>query len=206
MDPRVDQYLIDGCMRCKFGGTPQCKVNDWRAELELLRQIVNETELKEELKWGVPCYTRNSKNILNISALRDAATIGFYKGALLDDPVGLLQKPGENSQAVRYIKFTSLQEVADNKAHIIHYITQAIAVEKEGKKIEFKKTPEPMPEELIQALEEIPALKKAFEALTPGRQRGYILYFSQPKQSQTRRGRIDKCTEKIMKGEGLHDR
>ena len=205
-DPKVDQYLIDGCMRCKYGATPQCKVNDWREVLVLLRQVLQETELTETLKWGVPCYTWNDKNIVVLSALRDACTLGFFKGALLEDPEGLLQQPGANSQATRYLKFTDPGEVTERIPTIQAFLSAAIALEQSGQKVVFKKQPEPMPEELREILSHSPELSRAFFALTPGRQRGYILHFSQPKQSATRISRIEKCRDKILRGEGFHDR
>ena len=181
MIPEVDKYLIDGCMRCEYGGTPDCKVNDWIEELKTLRMIVLEAGLTEELKWGVPCYTHNKKNVLTVSALKDAATIGFFKGALLEDPHNLLQKPGPNSQSARYIKFASVDQIIEVEHFLKEYIQNAIEVEKAGLQVEFKKNPEPIPDELQQKLDDDPVFKSAFEILTPGRQRGYIIYFSQPK-------------------------
>lgn len=204
-DPRVDQYLIDGCMRCKFGATPQCKVNDWREVLVLLRQVLQESELTETLKWGVPCYTWKDKNVVVLSALRDSCTLGFFKGSLLEDPQQLLHKPGDHSQATRYLKFRDPEEVTNNMQTIQAFLEAAIALERSGQKVVFNKQPEPVPEELQEVFAASPELSKAFYALTPGRQRGYILYFSQPKQSATRLSRIEKCREKIMRGEGLHD-
>lgn len=205
LNPQVDKYLLDGCMRCKYGGTPQCKVNNWREELETLRQIVLETGLKEEIKWGVPVYTQNGKNILSVAALKDFATIGFFKGVLLTDSHKILQQQG-NLQSDRIIKFTKTTDIQKIEAVLKSYIKEAIAIEESGKKVEFKKNPEPIPDELLQVFEEEPAFKKAFYALTSGRQRGYIIHFSQPKQSQTRIGRIEKYKEQILIGIGLNDK
>ena len=205
LNPQVDKYLIDGCMRCKFGGTPRCKVNNWKKELELLRKIVLQTHLKEELKWGAPIYTHNGKNIVSVGALKESANIGFFKGVLLVDPHKILQQQG-NLQSDRILKFTDIAEIEKIKEIIKSYIIEAIAIEESGKKVEFKKNPEPIPPELIQAFEADPAFKKAFYALTPGRQRGYTIHFSQPKQEQTRIGRIEKCKEQIFNGVGLNDR
>ena len=205
LNPLVDKYLIDGCMRCKFGATPRCKVNNWKKELELLRKIVLQTHLKEELKWGAPIYTHNGKNIVSVGALKESANIGFFKGVLLSDPHKILQKQG-NLQSDRILKFTDIAEIEKIKEIIKSYIIEAIAIEESGKKVEFKKNPEPIPPELIQAFESDPAFKKAFYALTPGRQRGYTIHFSQPKQEQTRIGRIEKCREQIFNGIGLNDR
>lgn len=205
LNPQVDKYLIDGCMRCKYGGTPQCKVNNWREELELLRQIVLETGLKEELKWGAPVYTHHGKNIVSVGALKDSANIGFFKGVLLADKHKILQQQG-NLQSDRIIKFTNVNDIKKIKDVLKSYVLEAIAIEESGKKVEYKKNPEPIPEELVKAFEEAPAFKKAFYALTPGRQRGYIIHFSQPKQSKTRIERIEKYKQQIFNGIGLNDK
>ena len=205
MKPSVDKYLIDGCMRCKFGGTPQCKVNNWREELNLLRQVVLETGLKEEIKWGVPVYTNKGKNIVTVNALKESANIGFFKGVLLTDKNKILQQQG-NLQSDRIIKFTNVKEIEKIKDVLKEYVLEAIVIEESGKKVEFKKNPEPIPDELLEAFEQDSAFKKAFFALTSGRQRGYIIHFSQPKQSQTRIGRIEKYKEQIFKGIGLNDK
>lgn len=191
-------------MRCKYGGTPQCKVLNWVEELQLLRQIVLETGLTEEIKWGVPVYTKNGKNIVTVNALKQSANIGFYKGVLLNDQKKILQQQG-NLQSDRILKFNNVSEIKKIKNTIIAYIKEAILIEESGKKVEFKKNPEPIPEELLQAFEKDSVFKKAFYALTPGRQRGYIIHFSQPKQTQTRVSRIEKYKEQIFNGIGLHD-
>lgn len=204
MNSKVDKYLIDGCMRCKYGGTPQCKVLNWVEELELLRQIVLETGLTEEIKWGVPVYTHNGKNVVTINALKGSANIGFFKGVLLTDPHKILQQQG-NLQSDRIIKFTNSKDIEKVKDALKEYILEAIVIEESGKKVAFKKNPEPIPDELLQAFENDPTFRKAFYALTPGRQRGYIIHFSQPKQTQTRMGRIEKYKEQIFNGIGLND-
>lgn len=193
-------------MRCKFGATPRCKVNTWRSELVALREIVRETGLTEDLKWGVPCYTYETKNVVVVSAFNDYATLSFFKGVLLKDPHRILSQHGESSQSARLIRFTSVQQILDQLDIVKDYILEAIEIEKSGQKVVFKKNPEPIPDELLDKFDEYPELKQAFDALTPGRQRGYIIYFSQPKQSQTRLARIEKLKEKILKGEGLNDR
>ncbi|WP_439488213.1 YdeI/OmpD-associated family protein [Algoriphagus sp.] len=205
LNPKVDKYLIDGCMRCKYGGTPQCKVNNWKEELELLRQLVLETGLTEELKWGVPVYTHKGKNILTVAALKGSANIGFFKGALLTDKRKILQQQG-NLQSDRIVRFTDTTEIQRLKNILQEYVLEAIQIEVSGKKVVFKRNPEPIPEELLQAFEDDPAFQQAFYALTPGKQRGYIIYFSQPKQALTRTGRIEKCKEQIFSGSGLHDK
>ena len=206
MNNQVDNYLLEGCGRCPLGGTPDCKVHKWTAELELLRTIVLDCGLTEELKWGVPCYTFQGGNVLMVSAFKEYCSISFFKGSLLSNTKGILEKPGPNSQAARLIKFTNTARIQEIEEDIRTSIYEAIEVEKAGLKVLFKKNPEPIPEELEQKFAEDPVLKSAFEALTPGRQRGYILFFSAPKQSKTRVSRIEKSVEKILNGEGLHDK
>lgn len=205
LNPQVDKYLIDGCMRCKFGATPQCKVNNWREEIETLRQIVLETGLNEEIKWGVPVYTHNGKNVLSVAALKGFATIGFFKGVLLTDSHKILQQQG-SLQSDRIVRFTKTSDIKKMEDVLKSYIKEAVEIEESGKKVEFKKNPEPIPDELLQAFEDDPTFEKAFCALTSGRQRGYIIHFSQPKQPQTRIGRIEKYKEQIFNGVGLHDK
>jgi uncharacterized protein YdeI (YjbR/CyaY-like superfamily) len=201
----IDKYLVDGCMRCKYGGTPQCKVLNWREELETLRQIVLECGLTEELKWGVPVYTHQGKNILNVVALKEYCAMGFYKGVLLSDPQKILVQQG-NMQSDRLIKFMAVSDIDPLKAALKAYIQEAIAIEESGQKVIFHKNPEPIPEELLTAFDDDPVFKSAFYALTPGRQRGYIIHFSQPKQAQTRISRIEKNKARIFEGIGLNDR
>lgn len=206
LNPLVDKYLVDGCMRCKYGGTPDCKVLLWVEELDMLRQIVLECGLMEEVKWGVPCYTKDYKNIVIISAFKEYASISFFKGALLKDKYKILQQQGESSQSARLIKFTEPSQIIEQQDILKSYIEEAINIEESGQKVVFKKNLEPIPEELLERLDQDPQLKSAFYDLTPGRQRGYIIYISQPKQSQTRINRIDKCRAKILHWEGLHDK
>ena len=201
----VDNYLKEGCGRCPLGGTPDCKVHPWNTELKLLREIVLACGLTEEIKWSVPCYTLEGKNILLLSALKDAAVLIFFKGVLLKDAYAWLEKPGPNSQAARYLKFTDTHTIATREAEIKAYIYEAIEVEKAGLKVAFKKQQDPLPPELNQIFEQDPVFKSAFEALSPGRQRGYIIHFSQPKKTETRISRIEKSIAKILNGEGMHD-
>jgi uncharacterized protein YdeI (YjbR/CyaY-like superfamily) len=206
MNPKVDVYFTAGCGRCPLVNTPQCKVHNWDAELEKLRMIILDCGLTEELKWGVPCYTFHKNNILLIGAFNEYCALSFFKGALLKDATGILKKPGENTQAARLIRFTDVREIARMESILKAYIYEAIEVEKAGLKVNFKKTTGfIIPEEFQNKLDEIPALKTAFEALTPGRQRAYILYFSQPKQSKTRESRVEKCLQQILNGKGLND-
>jgi uncharacterized protein YdeI (YjbR/CyaY-like superfamily) len=202
----ADVFFIEGCGRCPLGNTPQCKVNTWQAELAYLRTVVLDCGMKEELKWGVPCYTYNDQNVVMIGAFNDNYVLSFLKGSLLADPNGILTKPGENTQVGRVVRFTNLQQVIDLESALKAYLYEAIEVEKSGLKPVYKSNAELVfPEELLQALEQDPAFKKAFFALTPGRQRGYNLHFSEPKQSKTRESRIEKSMPRIMAGKGMQD-
>jgi uncharacterized protein YdeI (YjbR/CyaY-like superfamily) len=206
MNPLIDHYLEAGCGRCPLGGTSSCKVHSWTKELEKLRSIVLDCGLSEELKWGVPCYTFQGKNVLMVSAFKGYCALSFFKGALLNNSRKILTAPGKNSQSARVIRFTGLDEIVKLEQTLKALIFESIEVEKAGLKVEFKKNPEPVPDELQKRLDEDSFFKSAFEGLSPGRQRGYILYFSQPKQSKTRFERIEKCIPKILNGEGLNDR
>lgn len=205
MDNRVDLYMLEGCGRCKYYQTPQCKVHSWTEELKELRRILLDSELKEEFKWSQPTYTLAGKNVVMLTAFKDHAVLSFFKGSLLKDEVQLLQSPGTSSQADRQFRFTDIQSIREVEEHIRAYLEEAIELERQGKKVEFKKQPEPVPAELLQVFDEDPGIRDAFEALTPGRQRGYILHFSQPKNASTRLSRIEKCIPKILAGKGFHD-
>ncbi|HMP91391.1 MAG TPA: YdeI/OmpD-associated family protein [Phnomibacter sp.] len=206
MTTSFSQYLLNGCMRCPLGGTLECKVHTWIQHIEALRQIMLGCGLTEEMKWGVPCYTLQGKNVGMVSAFKNFACLSFFKGALLQDDYQLLEKPGPNSQAARLIKFTDVEQITRQQTALEYYIKQAIEVEKAGLKVAFKKELEPMPPELEQALEDDPVLSDAFNALTPGKQRSYILYISQPKGQPARTSRLHQCIPKILNGEGLHDK
>lgn len=207
MNPEVDQFIQEGCGRCNLAGTPSCKVHSWTNELQLLRNIALETGLTEDRKWGVPVYTLNGKNVFNISAYKDFATLGFFKGALLADEKGLLHKPGENSHHSRLFKFRSTDEIEEVKEDIKAYIFEAVENEKAGAKIESKPVSDyPVCEEFERKMASFPELREAFGALTPGRQKGYLLHFNQPKQSKTRLSRIEKQIPRILMGKGFHDR
>lgn len=205
MNPEVDLYLEQGCGRCPLVGTPECKVHDWEEELKQLRLIILESGLTEEVKWSVPCYTYQGSNVLILSAFKNYCSVSFFKGSLLKDPRKVLLKPGKNSQAARLFKYTSVAQITDSEHILKDYIREAIEIEKSGEKVKFKKNPEPVPEELQAKFDEDPALQEAFEALTPGRQRGYIIHFSGAKQSSTRQRRIEKYITKIKEGKGFHD-
>lgn len=191
MNPKVDLYLDN--------------VKNWQEEMKKLRAILLSCQLTEALKWRVPCYTFQNKNIAIIGNFKDYCSISFFKGVLLKDTNGILVAPGENSQSSRLIKFTSVKEVLELENTIKAYIYEAIEIEKAGLKVEFKKELEPIPEEFQSKLKELPALKKAFNALTPGKKRGYILYFSGAKQSKSRSARVEKYIPRILNGYGIHD-
>jgi uncharacterized protein YdeI (YjbR/CyaY-like superfamily) len=192
MNPKVDFYFN--------------KSQNWQQELEILRKIILEVELTEELKWGVPCYTFQKNNILLIHEFKEYCAMLFMKGALLSDSEGILVQQTENVQAARQIRFTNVQQIMEKASTLKAYIYEAIEIEKAGLKVELKKPSEfKISEEFQHKLDENSALKSAFEALTPGRQRGYLLHFSSPKQAKTREARVEKCMPLIFEGKGLTD-
>ena len=192
MNPRVDVFLS--------------KAKKWQEEFEKLRMIILGCQLTEELKWGVPCYTYQKSNIILMHGFKEYCALLFFKGALLHDAHGVLIKQTENVQAGRQIRFTNVREIVAMETILKAYIYEAVEVEKAGIEVNFKKTTEfIIPEEFQNKLAEIPALKTAFDALTPGRQRAYILYFSAAKQSKTRESRVEKCMQQILNGKGLND-
>lgn len=205
-NPEVDTYLSDGCGRCQLVATPKCKVNRWQPELRLLRTLIAECGLNEERKWGMPCYTYMTKNVLVMAAFKEYCTLSFFKGSLLNNETGMLVSPGENSQSTRQLRFISVEEIQNNADVIKSFIFEAIDLEKSGRKVVLKSTEEfDVPEEFRSKLEEFPLLKSAFDALTPGRRRAYLLWFAQPKQSKTREARIEKVIPQILAGKGLND-
>ncbi len=197
MNPKVDWYFD--------------KNKKWQLEIETLRTIVLDSigigcELTEELKWGCPCYTHEGSNIVLIHVFKEYCAFLFFKGVLLKDTKGILIQQTKNVQTARQIRFTNVQEIVKMKSILKAYIKEAIKVEKSGMKIPMKKTVEyDLSEEFKNRLDETPALKIAFKALTPGRQRAYLLYFSAAKQSKTREARVDKYVKQILKGKGLDD-
>ena len=205
MNSEVDQYLAMGCGRCSYYGTPHCKVHAWTDELRQLRRIVLGCGLKEEYKWSQPCYTFRNKNILLITAFKEFAALAFFKGSLLKDPGHILVAPGANSQATRQVRFSGVEEILALEPVLKNYIHEAIEVEKAGLKVNFNPKALAIPAELQNKFDERPDLKMAFDALSPGRQRGYILHFSQPKQSKTRVSRIEKCISRILEGKGYNE-
>jgi len=192
MNPKVDFFFN--------------KASKWQEEYEQLRTIVLDCGLTEELKWGCPCYTLEDKNVVLIHGFKEYCALLFMKGALLKDSKGILIQQTENVQSGRQIRFTSVSEIVKMKSTLKAYIHEAIAVEKAGLSVPLKKTTEyPVPEEFQARLKESADLKRAFHALTPGRQRGYLFYFSQPKLSRTRESRIEKSIGQILDGKGLDD-
>ena len=191
-NPKVDWYFT--------------KEKRWQEEIEKLRQIVLECGLTEELKWGCPSYSLEGNNIVLIHVFKEYCAMLFFKGVLINDTHGILIQQTKNVQVARQMRFTSAEQITEMKSTIKAYIKEAIQVEKAGLKVEMKPTTEfEMPEEFESKLKAIPALKKAFEKLTPGRQRGYLLYFSSAKQSKTRTARVEKYMPQIMAGKGLED-
>lgn len=192
MNPKVDFYFS--------------KAQKWHEELNQLRVIILDCGLAEELKWGVPCYTFQKSNVVLIHVFKEYCAMLFFKGALLHDPNGILIQQTENVQAARQVRFTNTQEIVEREPILKTYIYEAIEVEKAGLKVNFKKSAElVIPEELKNKFNKIPALKIAFNALTPGRQRAYLLHFSAPKQSRTRESRVEKCMQRMLNGKGLND-
>ncbi|MFZ3579222.1 YdeI/OmpD-associated family protein [Virgibacillus sp. DJP39] len=192
LNPKVDEYLS--------------KPSKWKEEYVKLRNIILDCELTEEFKWMHPCYTFEGKNIVLIHGFKEYCALLFHKGALLKDANGILVQQTENVQAARQIRFTNIQEITEMESLLKAYVNEAIEVEKAGLEVNLKKTSEYMiPEEFQVRLDAIPGLKTAFEALTPGRQRAYILYFSKAKQSKTRESRVEKYLKQILDGKGLND-
>lgn len=192
MNPQVDQFLL--------------KTKKWRPELDLLRSILLESELVEELKWKQPCYTLNGKNVILLGGFNEFCIISFLKGVLMKDPAQLLTAQGENTNTWRVIKFTDVSEIIKLESTLKEYIATAIQIEKEGVKVAVKKTAtDPLPQELLELFAESHDFQKAFNSLTPGRQRGYLLFFSAPKQSKTRTSRIEQYRQRILNGKGFHD-
>jgi uncharacterized protein YdeI (YjbR/CyaY-like superfamily) len=182
------------------------KSKKWQEELAKLRTIILDCQLTEELKWGCPCYTSHKSNVVLIHVFKEYCALLFFKGALLKDADGILIQQTENVQAARQIRFTDVREVVQMEPILKAYIHEAIEVEKVGLKVKLKKTSDfPVPEEFQKQLDAIPALKTAFDALTPGRQRGYLFHFSAAKQSKTRESRVKKCMPQILNGKGLND-
>jgi len=193
MNPKVDAFFA--------------KISKWEEELSLLRHIALGCGLTEELKWGKPCYAVEGRNVVFLCGFKEYCVMAFFKGALLADQQALLVQAGEHTQAMRQLRFTGAEQIKANEAIIKAYVQEAIKAEKEGREVVLKKPEETeLPSELVEILSADPALKAAFEALTPGRRRGYCLHVAGAKQVQTRYARIDKCRSRILEGKGLDDR
>ena len=191
-NPNVDAFITNA--------------KNWQQELTKLRAILLDSELTEDFKWSQPCYTLQNKNVIVLGPMKDSCAFAFFKGALLKDPHGVLTQPGKHSQSTRWIKFTSVREIVEMKSILRAYIREAIQIEKSGLKVKLKQTSDlKIPEELQLMLDEFSDFKKAFGALTPGRQRAYIYHFSAPKQSKTREARVQKLMPRILRGKGLLD-
>jgi uncharacterized protein YdeI (YjbR/CyaY-like superfamily) len=191
-NPKVDFYFSNA--------------KKWQEELKKLRLLVLDCQLTEELRWGCPCYTHQKSNIVLIHAFKEYCALLFFKGALLNDAKGILVQQTKNVQVARQIRFTNVREIVEMEGILKAYIHEAIEAEKAGLKMSLKKTSEfTIPEEFQDKLDTLPALKTAFAALTPGRQRAYILHFSAPKQSKTRKSRVEKWLQQILNGKGLND-
>ena len=192
INPKVDFYFS--------------KNEKWQEEIRQLRSIILDCGLTEELKWGVPCYTFSESNIVLIHVFKEYCAVLFFKGALLNDANGILVQQTQNVQSARQLRFTSVSDIVEMEPILKAYVYEAIEVEKAGLKVDLKKTTEfEIPGEFQKRLDEMAALKTAFNALTPGRQRAYILHFSAPKQSGTRTSRVEKCMQQILDGKGLND-
>lgn len=202
----INTYFSEGCGRCSLGGTPECKVHTWATELKRLRQLILECGLAEEVKWGSPCYTFQGNNVLLIGAFKEKAVLSFLKGALIKDEAGILDLPGENSQSAKVFKVTKAEQISVHRDLLKAYIYEAIELERSGAKVETKQpTAQDWPAELVQQFTAQPTFKQAFLALTPGRQRGYLMHFNSAKQTKTREDRIQKCMPKIFEGKGLQE-
>lgn len=192
MNPKIDEYVNNA--------------KSWQKEIEQLREICLDCGLTETLKWKKPCYSFQQSNVAIIQPFKNSVALMFFKGTLLDDPENILEKPGKNSRIARRIAFTNSEEIAKLEPVIKEYLQEAIQAEKDGLEVEVKKKKEPIPEELQTKFKEYPEFKTAFENLTPGRQRGYLLHFSSAKQSKTRTRRIEKYIPKIIDGKGINER
>jgi uncharacterized protein YdeI (YjbR/CyaY-like superfamily) len=177
----------------------------WRDEMEALRSVALDCGLSEELKWGKPCYSFKKGNVAIIQPFKDRCALMFFKGALLNDPDGVLEKPGQDSHAARRMMFSTVEEVVRMGPRLRVFIAEAIEVESAGLKVPGRKESAPIPDELVEMYGKVSGLEEAFGALTPGRQRAYILHFTNAKQAKTRTSRIEKCVQRILEGKGLND-
>lgn len=205
MITRADTFFVDGCGRCDLFATDACKARKWKEQLVALRTIAQQSGLKEEVKWGQPTYTLGGKNVAMIVAFKDYCGMSFFKGLLLDDADRILQKAGPNIHAERVVKCTSLQEVLDMEAQLTALLKQAVAVEKSGKVVPKAQRKDDVPEVVAEKIELDPEFKKSWNALTPGRQRSYVLHINSAKQESTQRNRLEKALPKIFAGKGNNE-
>jgi len=206
MTTDINDFILNGCGRCNKYATPLCKINNWKEELLLLRKIVLQSGLTETMKWGMPCYQLDGKNVVMLAPFKDNCTLSFFKGSLLKNHSNILVKAGENSEQSRVIRFTNNSEIIKIEFEILDLIKEAIENEKKGIKVGSKKITEAdFPIEFLKEIESSSQLKIAFQKLTPGKQRAYIIYFNSAKQSATRESRIKKHVPQILNGKGLSD-
>lgn len=207
MNSLVDLYLTEGCGRCPLYRTPECKAIRWHQELRLLRQFVLEAGLIEELKWSMPTYTHRGKNVIIVSAFRDYVSVAFFKGTLLQDEAKRLVSAGPNSQSSMQLRYTAAEAILQDSELIPAYVREAMTLEESGAKVAFKNPADhERPQELEDRLDAEPALRAAFEALSPGKRRGYLLHIAGAKQSETRAARVERCIPKILAGKAYEDR
>jgi uncharacterized protein YdeI (YjbR/CyaY-like superfamily) len=202
----VDSYLQDGCGRCDDYRTPACKVHRWADCLVALREQLARSGLVETMKWGCPCYTLDGKNVAMIAAFRESCALSFFRGAALPDPDGLLESAGPNSHHARLVRFTTLEQVTTRAEALGRLLAAAVAHERSGVKPTRAPAQDPVPEELQRRLDTDEALRAAFGALTPGRQRSHVLHVSGAKQTETRARRVERCAEDILAGRGFNER
>jgi uncharacterized protein YdeI (YjbR/CyaY-like superfamily) len=206
IDTNVDDYLRDGCGRCAHYKTPSCKVHRWAAELRSLRALLLASDLEEAVKWGSPCYEVDGKNVAMLISFKDSCVLSFFQGALLEDPDGALEAAGPNSRHARLLRFHSPEDVARRETVTERLLRQAIEVARSGKRVPRALDEERLPTELERRLAADPALRAAFDGLTPGRRRSHALHVSGAKQSETRERRVDRCAADILAGRGWGER
>ena len=202
----VDAYLQDGCGRCDHYRMPTCKVHRWTTSLEDLRRMVLATGLIEEMKWGSPCYTQGGKNVVMLGAFKESCVLTFFGGVELVDDEGMLEAPGPNSRSARLIRFRSIEDVTTRRLSIQRILDQAIALDRTGSQGPNETTPLDVPVELERRMVADPDLQRAFDALTPGRQRSHILHISGAKQAETRERRVERSLPAILSGRGFNER
>lgn len=201
--PNVDHYFIDGCGRCERYATDRCSARVWSPLLQALRELMWHTELKEELKWSAPCYTYNGKNVAMIGAFKDNCVLSFFKGGLIEEDRGILQKAGEMTVESRLVRLRSVDDVERYRDDLLYFVQKAIEIEQSGKKMDKSAITMELPVEMKERFAEDKELERAFYALTPGRQRGYIMHIASAKNSSTRISRLEKYAPNIMRGKGM---